>query len=258
MSAVREIRLTILLLALSVWLAAPAQASQSVKLNVALTPERLGSGTTIVFGFLITAQHGRVPAPLTAIDLLYPANIGLVTSGLGLATCSSTTLQARGPEGCPPDSLMGYGSAIVEIPFGPEIIRETGLITTWMAPIQNGHLALLFCAEGQTPVQAQLIFTAGVLEAPAPYGGRLDTHIPLIPSLPEAPNPAVVEMNTTIGPMNITYYQRSHGKTIAYQPNGLLLPKNCPRGGFPFAATFAFLDGTHASARASVSCPSHR
>jgi hypothetical protein len=253
---VRETRLSVLLLlALSLWLAVPAQASQSVKLNVALKPEQLGSGTTIVFGFVIAAQQSRVPAPLTALDLFYPANIGLVTSGLGLSTCSTNTLEALGPEGCPADSLMGHGSAVVEIPFGPDIIRETGLITTWMAPIQNGHLALLFCAEGEQPVQAQLIFTAGVLEAPAPFGGRLDTHIPIIETLPETPDASVVQLSATIGPMDITYYRRAHGKTIAYEPNGLLLPNSCPHGGFPFAATFAFLDGTHASARTSVPCP---
>jgi hypothetical protein len=234
---------------------APAQAGQSVRLAVGLTPERLGSGTTIDFSFRIATPHGRVPPPLTAIDLLYPANIGLITSGLGIATCEPAALEALGPEGCPADSLMGYGSALVEIPIGPEIIQETGRITTWMAPIQNGHLGLLFYAEGNEPVSAQLIFTSRVLAAPTPYGGRLDTNIPLIPGLPAAPNPAVVQMNSTIGPMHITYYERSHGRTIAYHPDGVRLPRACPHGGFPFAATFAFLDGSHTSAHTTVPCP---
>jgi hypothetical protein len=243
---------------LSIWLAIPAAAGQSVKLTVALSPERLGAGTTIDFSFQIATPHGSVPPPLTALDLRYPANIGLITSGLGLATCEPAALKALGPEGCPADSLMGYGSALVEIPFGPVIIQETGHLTTWMAPIQNGHLGLLFYAEGNTPVQADLIFTSLVLEATAPYGGRLDTKIPVIEGLPGGPDAAVLRMRSTIGPMHITYYQRSHGKTIAYQPNGLRLPQSCPHGGFPFAATFAFLDGTHASARTSVPCPVHR
>jgi hypothetical protein len=234
---------------------APAQAEQSVKLAVALTPERLGAGTTIDFSFRIATPHGRVPPPLTAIDLLYPANIGLITSGLGIQTCEPAALEALGPEGCSPDSLMGYGSALVEIPAGPEIIQETGRITTWMGPIQNGHLGLLFYAEGNEPVYAQLIFTSSVLAAPAPYGGRLDTNIPVIAGLPDASNPAVVQMSSTIGPMHITYYERSHGKTIAYHPDGVRLPHTCPHGGFPFAATFAFLDGSHTSAHTTVPCP---
>jgi hypothetical protein len=119
----------------------------------------------------------------------------------------------------------------------------------------HGHLGLLFYAQGTSPISAQLIFTSLILEAPAPFGGSLNTRIPVIPSLPEAPDAAVVQMRSTIGPMNITYYQRSHGKRIAYQPNGIVLPNNCPRRGFPFAATFAFLDGTHASSHTTVPCP---
>jgi hypothetical protein len=255
MRAVRGAPLLALLLAQLAWTVLPAQAAQSVRLRAALMPEHLGAGTTIEFGFRIATPNHRVPPPLTAIDLLYPANIGIVTSGLGLATCSPTTLEAIGPEGCPPDSLMGHGSALVEIPIGPEIIEETGRITTWMAPVQNGHLALLFYAEGEDPVSAQLIFTSLLLEAPAPFGGNLHTQIPVIPGLPETPDAAVVQMRSTIGPMNITYFQHSHHKTIAYQPNGLLLPNSCPHGGFPFAATFAFLDGTHTTAHTTVPCP---
>ncbi len=236
----------------------PATAEPSAKLTVALTPERLGAGTTIIFNFKLATPPDSVPPPLTGLDLLYPANIGLITSGLGLATCEPAALEELGPIGCPPDSLMGYGSALAEIPLGPEIARETGHVTTWMAPVENGHLRLLFDAESGTPVSAQFVFTALLLEAPAPYGGKLETHIPIIPSVPEAPDVAVVQMRATIGPKNVTYYQYYHGKRIPYHPIGLRLPETCPHGGFPFAATFAFLDNTHATARTTVPCPKHR
>lgn len=248
-------RLLLTLLVLSLWPAAAARAGQSVSLRAALTPERLGAGTTIEFSFRIATPHGVVPPPLTELDLSYPADIGIVTSGLGIESCEPATLEALGPEGCPADSLMGHGSAIVELQVGPAIIRETGHITTWMGPIEGGHLSLLFHANGETPVYAQLIFPGLLLEATTPFGGRLDTHIPVIPSLPEAPNAAIVQMRATIGPQGITYYKRSHGKTTAYQPRGLLLPPRCPHKGFRFAATFGFLDGTHATAHTSVPCP---
>lgn len=236
-------------------LAQATQAAPQVNLAVNLTPERLGQGTTIEFTFAVAAAPGRVPPPLTAVDLRYPAHIGLIDSGLGLATCSQTTLEVLGPEGCPPDSLMGHGSALVEIPIGPEVLGETGHITTWLAPVQDGHLALLFYADGQSPIAAQLIFTSQVLEADRPYGGSLNTTIPPIPSLPDGPYVAVTQMRATIGSEGITYYARAHGRVIPYRPDGLRLPHVCPHGGFPFAATFAFLDGTHASARTRVPCP---
>jgi len=235
--------------------AAATALAPSVKLTAGFTPERLGRGTTLGFDFRITTPHGRVPPSLTGLDLRYPANVGLIDSGLGLATCSPVTLEALGPEGCPPDSLMGHGSALVEIPVGPEIIRETGHITTWLGPVQDGHLALLFYADGKSPVSAQLIFTSQVLEAAPPYGGNLDADIPIIPGLPEAPNAAVTQMHATIGSQGVTYYTHTHGKTIPYHPDGLRLPHTCPRGGFPFAATFTFSDGGRANARTSVPCP---
>jgi len=250
--------LLIAVLTLLAWHARDASATQSAKLNVALVPEHLGRDTTIVLGFQIATPLGRIPPPLTAFDLRYPANLGIVTSGLGLATCEPATLEALGPEGCPPDSLIGHGSALAEIPLGPEIIHETGQITTWMAPIQEGHLRVLFYAEARSPIYAQLIFTGLVLEAPPPFGGSLDTNVPPVPTLPEAPDAAVVQMRATIGPKNVTYYERSHGKTIAYQPNGIRLPETCPRHGFPFAATFNFLDGTHTTINTSVPCPADK
>jgi hypothetical protein len=241
---------------LSALLAAPAPASPTAKLQVSLTPERLGAGTTIAFAFQITSPDGAVPPPLTNVDLSYPANLGLITSGLGLSTCSRAELEAR--SACPPNSLMGYGSALAEIVLGPELIYEPAQITTWMAPIEDGHLGLLFLGQAHTPVDTEVIFTSLVLNAPPPFGGSLTTTVPIIPSVPEAPDVSVTQMRSTLGPMHITYYQRFHGKTTAYHPQGIRLPHTCPHGGFPFAATFAFLDGSHTSASASVPCPAHR
>ena len=230
-----------------------ASASQLATLKVRLTPERLDARTTIIFTIHVIPQGQPVPSPLLAVSILYPKNIGLITSGLGLETCAPGQLEQLGR--CPPDSLMGYGQALVELPFGPEIITEHARITTWMAPLEDEHLALLFYAEGQTPVSAESIFTAQLLEAPSPYGGQLATKVPLIPSLPEAPDASVVDMTSTIGPMNVTYYAWYKGNRIPYHPNGLRLPERCPHGGFPFAATFTFQDGTHTRAQTRVPCP---
>ena len=232
---------------------AAALALPSVKLHVKLAPERLGGRSTIIFSFRIVTHGQQIPAPLTAMGLDYPANIGLVTSGLGLETCSASNLELFGR--CPADSLMGYGHALVELPLGPEVFTEEGRITTWMAPVQDGRLAMLFYAEGQTPVNAGLIFTAQLLQAPPPYGGQLATSIPLIPTLPGGPDAAVTQMTATIGPLDVTYYSWYRGKRVGYHPNGLRLPESCPRGGFPFAATFTFLGGERAHAKTTVPCP---
>jgi hypothetical protein len=236
-------------------LPATAHAAQSVRLYATLTPERLGQGTTIGFGFQITTPAGRVPPPLTRVEVRYPGNLGIALSGLGLATCTTRTLAALGPAGCPADSRMGYGTALAEIPIGPEIVHETAHITLLRAPTRNGRHALLFYAAGEVPVWAPVTLPGLLLPAPAPFGGRIDINVPVIPGLTNGPDVAIVKLRSTIGPEHLTYYEHLHRRRVGYHPKGILLPDNCPHGGFPFAATFTFLDGSHTHAHTAVPCP---
>jgi hypothetical protein len=250
-------RATLSLLALAT-IAPAASAAPAVKLTIALTPEKLGAGTTISFAFKVPSSPDTLPPPLSSVSLFYPAHINLADSELGLANCTSQRLQLLGPPGCPADALMGYGTARVEIPIGKEIIQESAEITIWMGPLQDGKLQLLFSAEGHTPVSDETILPSLIVEAPPPYGGQLTTTIPPLETFPEAASPSVVEMHATIGPKTIVYYLHSHGKTLAYHPTGLLLPEHCPKHGFPFAATFTFQDGSHTRTQHAVPCPPPR
>ena len=249
-----------LLAAICVLCALPtaAGADQSVHLTAALTPKRLGAGTTIHFGFTVLVPPGQVPVPIRQIDLLYPRGLGIATSGLGISTCDAAVLEAQGPPGCPPNSLMGYGLGTVEVPFGPQLLQETARTATFMAPVHNGRLGLLFYANGETPVAAQLVFPGLVLPASDPFGGDLNALLPLVPTLPEAPDAALVKLTTTLGPSHITYFEFKKGERLPYHPQGILLPPTCPRGGFRFAARFVFADGTRTDAYATVACPPRR
>jgi hypothetical protein len=238
-----------------VCLPASAHAGQSARLHVSFTPERLGQGTTVNISIQIAAPAGYVPPPLTELEVAYPRDLGFDVSGLGLATCSETRLQALGPEGCPADSRMGHGTALAEIAIGPEIEQEAAEVTIFRAP-QEGKIALLFDANARTPVSALLIFPGLFLPGPGSDESiRID--VPLVPSLPEAPDVALIRLHATLGPQGLTYYEHTHGQFVAYHPQGILLPHKCPHGGFPFTATFRFLDGGHTSARSTVPCPAH-
>lgn len=232
-----------------------AQASPSAKLHVSFIPNRLGQSTTLEFNAQITASSGRVPAPLTELDVSYPGSLGVAVGELGLATCTKKRLEALGAGGCPADSRMGEGSATAEIPIGPEILRETAKVAILRAPEQEGHLALLFYATGEIPVFAQIPFTGLLLPSPPPYGASIHINVPLVPSLPGGPDVSVIHLHATLGPLGLTYYEHTRGKLVSYKPRGILLPKRCPRGGFQFGATFAFLDGSSTTANTKVPCP---
>lgn len=232
-----------------------ARAGQSVRLHATLTPDRLGQRTTLGFGIEILAPAGKAPSPVIAIDLSYPNEFGIGLSGLGVETCPPATLEELGPLACPADSRMGFGTALVEIPIGPVILRERANLAVVRAPVKNGRFALMLYADGSSPVEAQIALPALLLPASGPFGGRVNIHLPLVPSVPEAPDVALVQFSAKLGPEHLTYYEHVNGRTIPYHPKGILLPSRCPRGGFPFLAAFAFLDGTHAKARTVVPCP---
>ncbi len=237
-------------------LPASAVGTPTVTLKAGLRPERLGSSTTIKFALSI-AYH-ETPSPLRMMELRYPRNLGIGNSGLGLSTCRAAILEWDGPPGCPSTSVMGYGSGLVEVPFGPQTVYEGVRLTTFMAPLHAGHLGLLFYAEGEDPVSAELVFHGNVLPADAPFGGDLATNVPLVPTLPEAPDAILARFSTTLGPAHITYWEYSNGRYIPYHPRGIQLPPQCPHGGFPFAAAFAFENGLHARTHTVVPCPSDR
>jgi hypothetical protein len=234
--------------------AATAGASQSVKLSATLTPEQLGHGTTVGFGFEIISGN-RTPSPLVGVELLYPRNLGFALSGLGLATCEPATLASFGPKGCPANSRMGFGSAIGQIAAEGTIVPEVAEVAIVRGPTREGHLALLFYVDGSDPVRAQIVFPGLLIPAGPPFGGAVSLNVPLIPSWPEGPNVALVRLRSTLGPEHLTYYRSVAGRTVPYTPQGILLPRLCPHGGFAFAARLTFADGSSARAATSVPCP---
>lgn len=234
---------------------AAANAAPSASLSAAFEPERLGQRTTLSFDFRILGAAGTVPPALTAVQLSYPNNLGIALSGLGLATCTAARLEATGVSGCRENSIMGFGSATAEISLGSDVISEPVPLTILRAPDEAGHISLLFDAVGTYPLNTTAVFPGALLPAPAPFGGQVSIDVPLIASVPGSPDVAIVRLRATLGPSGVTYFKPLQGRTIVYQPPGILLPNSCPKGGFPFAAQFSFVDGTHASARTVDPCP---
>jgi hypothetical protein len=234
--------------------AAPVQAS----LHASFSPNRLGAATTISFSFHVSTAEGAAPPPMTRLELHLPAGMNYTTTTLGLATCNATSLAARGLAGCPANSRLGHGSARVEVPFGVGSGHEIPEIQAVAGPSPNGNLVVLFYANGLFPVYAQLAFSGEVLPDTGSFGSQLDANVPLIASVPGGPDVSIVSVQTTIGPNDLTYYRRVDGRLQSFRPRGVAVPERCPRGGFPFAAQFSFLDGSTTSAATTVSCPPPR
>jgi hypothetical protein len=230
-------------------LSGTAYAAPTAKLRVGLSPNRLGSSTTMTFGFTISEPGGALPPALTVLTVQMPP--GMAVNTTGLSTCSRGAL-AHGPQGCPKNSRVGHGSVLVRVPLGEVIRPERAALTVFNAPAQGGRTAVLFYAAGKLPIATQLIFPGVIITGPS--GPKIEAKIPLIPTLPESPDGSIVEMTSTLGTREQTYFHKVKGREKRFTPKGATVPSRCS-GEFAFGASFAFNDGSEASAAATVACP---
>jgi hypothetical protein len=237
-------------------LAAPAAAAPAVTLRAELRPLRLGAATAVSFGFHVAAgPRGELP-PLSSFALRLPSGMGFAASELGLATCTAPTLLSRGAGGCPHESLIGFGSAQVRVPFGTQAVREVAHVSIFMAQPVAQRTTTLFYFDGRKPVIAPLVLQSEVLTQRTSPGSVLTTPIPPIPTAPESPEGAMVALRASIGPRRLRYFKRVDGRNVVYRPRGIAIPTTCPPGGFAFVAEFRFRDGSRTEARSTVPCPS--
>jgi hypothetical protein len=177
--------------------------------------------------------------------------MGMGIDTKGLETCTRKAL-ARGPRGCSTSSQVGTGSVLVRVPLGEVIRPERAALTVFNGPREGRDATLLFYAAGRLPIATQLVFTGVIV--PGPLGPSIKAAIPLIPTLPEAPDASIVELTSTLGTREHAYYRTVGRRRVRFTPKGATLPPRCPPGGFPFSAGFDF-DGAGATAASTtVAC----
>lgn len=252
----RRSALIILSMLFSIYVAVPACAMPPmVRFSARFTPDRPGASTTIHLGFKIGTSANPIPPPLTSVMVSLPPHVGVLQTTLGQVVCEPWRLEAMGETGCSTNALMGRGHAVAELVFGNTIVRDAADVSMFMGVPVAEHTTMVFLAVSKSPVVAEFIFHGALLPNPQSLDGAIfQTTIPLISSVPGGPNVSVVSVESTLGPENITYYRTVHRKKIAFRPEGLTLPRKCPRGGLEFAAVLGFADGTMSKVESRAPC----
>lgn len=232
---------------------AAAWAAQTATVHASFTPDKLGAPTSISATEKLSATTGPVPSPITSLTFYAPA--GMTVDLRGTGTCEKTRLENEGPPGCPADSRAGLGSGVAEGEGAGEIHRESFSLAFFVAPSEDGHLALLVYLEGVSPNAVQLVMVAKEVRAQSPYGIGFSVAVPPIATLPGAANASVESVSLTFGAANVAYYKTVHGKKRLVHVKGVIVPKTCPRGGFPLEAIAAFADGTTSTTKTTIACP---
>jgi len=222
----------------------------------------LGSPTAVAVTLQIDPR--RAKHPLNEVRLAYPRGLGVVSSGLGLASCTrpdsdfvKVLITAPRLGGCSPNAVMALGTAraLVKLTTGGQEIPEFAAVTLLSGALERGRLGLVVYVDGQRPFGAKLAFEGEVRDLGPPYGGELTVRLPAIPGIEDLATVYVVDMQLTLGSHAIRYTERRGGRRVRYHPEGVLLPSRCPRRGFRFRVRVGFVDGGESTATSVTPCP---
>ena len=195
----------------------------------------LGAGAAVQAEVTISGtEYGGFPPPLIGVTADLPSGVRLHPQGF--PTCPTKTIfEEKSPEGCPKGSAAGpVGKVYGVVAFGNTRVKESAELSSFFAP--DGGLE--FFTAGHTPVALEIPSSARFtnLNGGAGFGPKLIAQVPLVETVPGAPDASVEAIDITVGAA-----YRKNGKTVYYGR----VPKKCPRGGFRARSelTFAGLGG---------------
>ncbi len=198
----------------------------------------LGAGAAVKFEWTIKGnEYGGFPPPLIGVNTFFPA--GTKISPAGFTSCSPTSLKNIGPKSCPKGSrITTAGEANGFVTFGTERVPEKVSVEGFFAP-NNG---LQFLTVGTTPASFEFISSSHKTSVGAPYGPEYITEVPLVETVPGAPDASTESINVTAGAAI-----KKNGKAIYYGKE----PTKCPKGGFPLKSELVFANLGALPARAT-------
>lgn len=235
--------------------AAVTSADRPVELEATLTPNVPGAPTNLS-ATLTLPGSSTVSSPVRSLLVLGPG--GMRLDARGLSTCAASRLEAMGPRGCPVESRVGFGGGVGEVSFGSERVQEPFVLDFFLAPPEGGRLAVLALLSAHSPITLEMVLRGTEVRGPSPYGFGLALALPAIETVPGASGVSIESGFVSIGGSNIAYYVRRHGLRTLERVRGLIAPRSCPSGGFPFETTVTFEDGTTSVARTASPCPARR
>jgi hypothetical protein len=225
-------------------LAGPARAQTSATVEASFSPNVPGATAALTFTMHYAGGELGMPSPLRHAVLRFPAGLGLHIPRL--RSCSAEVLRDRGASGCPVQSRIGGGHALVESLPGSQPIVENVPLHAFLGPPENLRPTFEIIAEGLTPIAVSVVLKGTMRPDRPPYGEQLAMSIPRIPTIPSEPDASIAMFSLTVGTS-----ARRHMRDT----NAVIVPSRCPPGGFPFAAEFSYADGSSGGATALAPCP---
>ena len=177
-------------------------------------------------------EYGGFPPPLIGVTAFLPAGVKLHPQGF--ATCPTKTIfEENAPERCPKGSRAGpVGKVYGVVAFGETRVKESAELSSFFAPGGGG---LEFFTAGHSPVSLEIPSSATLtnLNGGAGFGPKLIAQVPLVETVPGAPDASVEAIDITVGAA-----YRKNGRTVYYGR----VPKKCLKGGFRVRSELTFAE----------------
>ena len=227
---------------------------ETLEVTASFSPDKLGAPTNVHGTATIGSTSGPLPSPIAEATVMGPAGLTVDTKGVGI--CNAVKLeQTLEPNVCPKDSKAGFGGGVGAYELAGQVNEEPFTLNFYRGPNEDGHLVILAYLNAVSPVSVQLVLKAQVVNEPKPYGLGFTFKVPPIESLPGASNATAKSIFITLGAPNAAYYEQVGGKRKLVHVKGIIVPKTCPKGGFPYETQFAFEDGTSNAVKGTIPCP---
>jgi hypothetical protein len=212
-------------------------------ITASFQPDKLGATGALTVTIDLTRGAVGVPPPLRSSILRLPTGLGIDIPHL--QSCEPVRLRLLGARGCPAQSRLGVGRALVRAPLGSQPLEESISLWVFLGPLHDLQPTFELLAQGHTPFDERVVLSGTVLPDDPPYGEDLVLSVPAIPTLPLEPAASIASMSLTIG----------SSRRSARESNTAIEPSRCPPGGFPFAAALTYADGSTQDASATTPCP---
>jgi hypothetical protein len=222
---------------------APTSTQSSATIAALFDPDRLGAMGALTVTIDLAGGALGDPPPLRRAVLRLPAGLGIEVPHV--RSCEPERLQLWGARGCPAQSRLGVGRALVRAPLGSQLLEESISLGVFLGPLRNLQPTFEMLAWGYTPFDERVVLSGTVLPDNPPYGEDLVLSVPAIPTLPLEPEASIASMSLTIGSR----------RPPTQESNTTIEPTRCPPGGFPFAAELTYTDGSVQNLSTTTPCP---
>src|SRR5271157_284986 len=184
-----------------------ASAAPTVKLKAEAVPipgfphtgNIYGAGAAVKAEFEITGtEYGGFPPPLVGVNFYLPK--GTKIHNTGFPTCARSNLETSGmgPSACPKGSAAGpVGHVLGIVAFGKTRVPEEATLESFYAP--GGGIE--FFTSGHSPVSLEILSTGHYvsLSGAGGFGPELISEVPLVETVPGAPDASVEKINVKAG-----------------------------------------------------------